>query len=111
MARLAQRKMFTEAELASDVVLLVPVSVSVLVPVGTVGTVETVGPVGFAWLQSHLMMMMMNDNGSVAPLRLKDLDLLVAIGGATCLVNGLLEAVLASSAVLPDPLLWSVPPP
>ena len=50
-------------------------------------------------------------NGAVAPLRLKDLDLLVAIGGATCLVNGLLEAVLASSAVLPDPLLWSVPPP
>ena len=50
-------------------------------------------------------------NGTVAPLRLKDLDLLVAIGGATCLVNGLLEAVLASSAVLPDPLLWSVPPP
>ena len=48
-------------------------------------------------------------NGSVAPLRLKDLDLLVAIGGATCLVNGLLEAVLASSAVLPDPLPWSVP--
>ena len=50
-------------------------------------------------------------NGAVAPLRLKDLDLLVAIGGATCLVDGLLEeAVLASSAVLPDPLPWSVPP-
>ena len=104
----------TEAELASDVFLLLAPHVVLLVSVGKVGIVETVGPVGFAWLQSHLMMMMMNDNGdngSVAPLRLKDLDLLVAIGGATCLVNGLLEAVLASSAVLPDPLLWSVPPP
>ena len=75
MARLAQRKMFTEAELAPDVVLQVSV--------GTVGTVETVGPVGFVRVQSHLMMMINDDNGSVAPLRLKDLDLLVAIGGAT----------------------------
>ena len=95
--------MLTEADLAPDVFLQVSV--------GTVGTVETVGPVGFVRVQSHLMMMINDDNGSVAPLRLKDLDLLVAIGGATCLVDGLLEeAVLASSAVLPDPLPWSVPP-